>query len=444
MQVWKFGGTSVGKPERMKSIRDLVTANSGRKIVVLSALSGTTNALLAMGESLMENKKEEAKKLIDDLYAHYSDFIQELFNTEEGLANGKAIIDKEFSFIRSLANLKIYTLKHDKQMVAQGEIMSTQLFTAYMKEQGESVVLLPALEFMSIDADNEPELIKIEEKLEGLLAGQTDKQILVTQGFICRNPRGEVDNLKRGGSDYTASLIGGAITAEEIQIWTDIDGMHNNDPRIVKRTFPVRELLFEEAAELAYFGAKILHPSTITPAKMRGVPVRLKNTMAPDAPGTVIKSEITGGAEIKAIAAKDNITAIYVHSTRMLNAYGFLRKVFDVFEKYKTPVDMITTSEVSVAVTIDNSENLDKITDELRTFADLEEHDRNQSIICIVGNFLADKSGIAIKILEAVKHIPIRMISYGASEHNISLLVDSAHKNDALEALNEGLFQFDK
>ncbi|MCR9064085.1 MAG: aspartate kinase [Cytophagales bacterium] len=444
MQVWKFGGTSVGKPERMKSIRDLVTANSGRKIVVLSALSGTTNALLAMGESLMANKKEEAKKLIDDLYAHYSDFIQELFNTEEGLANGKAIIDKEFSFIRSLANLKIYTLKHDKQMVAQGEIMSTQLFTAYMKEQGESVVLLPALEFMSIDADNEPELIKIEEKLEGLLAGQTDKQILVTQGFICRNPRGEVDNLKRGGSDYTASLIGGAITAEEIQIWTDIDGMHNNDPRIVKRTFPVRELLFEEAAELAYFGAKILHPSTITPAKMRGVPVRLKNTMAPDAPGTVIKSEITGGAEIKAIAAKDNITAIYVHSTRMLNAYGFLRKVFDVFEKYKTPVDMITTSEVSVAVTIDNSENLDKITDELRTFADLEEHDRNQSIICIVGNFLADKSGIAIKILEAVKHIPIRMISYGASEHNISLLVDSAHKNDALEALNEGLFQFDK
>ncbi len=444
MQVWKFGGTSVGKPERMKSIRDLVTANSGRKIVVLSALSGTTNALLAMGESLMANKKEEAKKLIDDLYAHYSDFIQELFKTEEGLANGKAIIDKEFSFIRSLANLKIYTLKHDKQMVAQGEIMSTQLFTAYMKEQEESVVLLPALEFMSIDADNEPELIKIEEKLEGLLAGQTDKQILVTQGFICRNPRGEVDNLKRGGSDYTASLIGGAITAEEIQIWTDIDGMHNNDPRIVKRTFPVRELLFEEAAELAYFGAKILHPSTITPAKMRGVPVRLKNTMAPDAPGTVIKSEITGGAEIKAIAAKDNITAIYVHSTRMLNAYGFLRKVFDVFEKYKTPVDMITTSEVSVAVTIDNSENLDKITDELRTFADLEEHDRNQSIICIVGNFLADKSGIAIKILEAVKHIPIRMISYGASEHNISLLVDSAHKNDALEALNEGLFQFDK
>jgi aspartate kinase len=442
MQVWKFGGTSVGKPERMKSIRDLVTANDIRKIVVLSALSGTTNALLSFGEALAKNDKAAAKSQIDELYAHYTTFIQELYSTEAGLSEGKSIIDKEFSFIRSLADLKIYTPKNDKQMVAQGEIMSTQLFTAYMKELGESVVLLPALEFMSIDADNEPELAKIEAKLSALLENQKDKHILVTQGFICRNPRGEVDNLKRGGSDYTASLIGGAITAEEIQIWTDIDGMHNNDPRIVKRTFPVREMLFEEAAELAYFGAKILHPSTITPAKMRGVPVRLKNTMAPDAPGTVIRSEVSSGAEIKAIAAKDNITAIYVHSTRMLNAYGFLRKVFEVFEKHKTPVDMITTSEVSVAVTIDNSENLDKITDELRLFADMEEHDRNQSIICIVGNFLADKSGIAIRVLEAVKHIPIRMISYGASEHNISLLVDSVHKNEALEALNEGLFEF--
>lgn len=444
MQVWKFGGTSVGKPERMKSIRDLVTADSTRKIVVLSALSGSTNALLGFGEALAKNDKATALEQIEELYAHYQSFIEELFETEAGLKEGKKIVEKEFDFIKSLVDVNIYTQKQDKQMVAQGEILSTQLFTAYMKEKGESVVLLPALEFMSIDADNEPELAKIEEKLSILLAGQTDKQILVTQGFICRNPRGEVDNLKRGGSDYTASLIGGAITAEEIQIWTDIDGMHNNDPRIVSRTFPVRELLFEEAAELAYFGAKILHPSTITPAKMRGVPVRLKNTMAPEAPGTVIKSQINGGSEIKAIAAKDNITAIYIHSTRMLNAYGFLRKVFDVFEKFKTPVDMITTSEVSVAVTIDNSEKLEEITEELRLFADLEEHDRNQSIICIVGNFLADKPGIAIRIMEAVKHIPIRMISYGASEHNISLLVDSTHKNETLEALNEGLFTFEK
>ncbi|AWV99727.1 aspartate kinase [Arcticibacterium luteifluviistationis] len=441
MQVWKFGGTSVGKPERMKSIRDLVTADDTRKIVVLSALSGSTNALLSIGEALSQGDKKAAFSKIDELFAHYEAFIAELFVTEEGLIEGKQIIEKEFSFISSLANVNIYTPRQDKKMVAEGEILSTQLFTAYMKEQGESVVLLPALEFMSIDADGEPEFAKIGEKLSAILLNQAE-QVLVTQGFICRNPRGEVDNLKRGGSDYTASLIGGAIKAEEIQIWTDIDGMHNNDPRIVKRTFPVRELLFEEAAELAYFGAKILHPSTITPAKMGGVPVRLKNTMAPEAPGTLITSKISDGAEIKAIAAKDHITAIYVHSTRMLNAYGFLRKVFSVFEKYKTPVDMITTSEVSVAVTIDNSERLDEISAELRQFADLEENDRDQSIICIVGNFLADKSGIAIKILEAVKHIPIRMISYGASEHNISLLVDSVHKNEALEALNEGLFKF--
>lgn len=442
MQVWKFGGTSVGKPDRMKSIRGLVTANDTRKIVVLSALSGTTNSLLGFGEALTKGDKETALREIGLLFAHYEAFMAELFSTPEGLAEGREIIDKEFNFIRSLADAKIYTPKHDKKMVAQGEILSTQLFTAYLKEQGESVVLIPALEFMSIDTDGEPEFAKISEKLNVLLANRSEN-VLVTQGFICRNPRGEVDNLKRGGSDYTASLIGGAIKAEEIQIWTDIDGMHNNDPRIVKRTFPVRELLFEEAAELAYFGAKILHPSTITPAKMAGVPVRLKNTMAPEASGTLITSKISDGTEIKAIAAKDNITAIYVHSTRMLNAYGFLRKVFSVFEKYKTPVDMITTSEVSVAVTIDNPERLDEIGEALKQFADIEEHDKNQSIICVVGNFLADKSGIAIRILEAVKHIPIRMISYGASEHNISLLVDSKHKNEALEALNESLFQFD-
>jgi aspartate kinase len=281
-----------------------------------------------------------------------------------------------------------------------------------------------------------------EEKITAMFSQLEDKQIFITQGFICRNPRGEVDNLKRGGSDYTASLVGGAIRAEEIQIWTDIDGMHNNDPRIVKRTFPVRELTFEEAAELAYFGAKILHPSTITPAKMRGVPVRLKNTMEPNAYGTLIADKSTD-SEIKAIAAKDGITAIYIHSTRMLNAYGFMRKVFEVFENFKTPVDMITTSEVSIAVTIDNAENLDKITAVLGQFADLEEHDRNQSIICIVGNFMADKAGIALKVMEAMRDIPIRMIAYGASEHNISLLVDTKHKNEALNALNEGLFKFD-
>jgi aspartate kinase len=443
MQVWKFGGTSVGKPERMHAIRDLVTANTGRKIVVLSALSGTTNALIAISELAKANSATETEQKIADLKTHYDLFIKELYSTPESLQKGQQIVENEFSYIRSLVKVKAFTSKQDKEMVAQGEILSTQLFQVYMEEKGESSVLIPALDFMRIDTDGEPELNTIEALLTATLAAHTDKQIVVTQGFICRNPRGEVDNLKRGGSDYTASLIGGAIRAEEIQIWTDIDGMHNNDPRIVKRTFPIRELSFEEAAELAYFGAKILHPSTITPAKMRGVPVRLKNTMEPDAYGTLIANQTTD-REIKAIAAKDGLTAIYIHSTRMLNAFGFLKKVFDVFEKYKTPVDMITTSEVSVAVTIDNDTHLEAITAELREFADLEEHDHDLSIICVVGEFKADNEGIALKVFDAMKHIPIRMISYGASEHNLSILVWTKDKNTALNALNERLFYYEE
>ncbi len=439
MQVWKFGGTSVGKPERMRSIRQLITEDGKPKIVVLSALSGSTNALLSISESLIAANQQEAKTKAAALRAHYDAFLTELYNTPAGLGKGQAIVEKEFAFIDSLIATVPYTVKEEKEMVALGELLSTQIFEAYLQEEGVNSTLLPALDFMVIDGDNEPVMSEIETKLEKTLAPVKDKQIFITQGFICRNPAGEVDNLKRGGSDYTASLIGGAIQADEIQIWTDIDGMHNNDPRIVKNTFPIRELSFAEAAELAYFGAKILHPSTITPAKIKGVPVRLKNTMEPSAYGTLI-SEKSTDVEIKAIAAKDNITAIYIHSTRMLNAYGFLKRVFEIFEKYKTPVDMITTSEVSVSVTIDQTANLDAIMRELREFAELEDPDKDQVIICIVGNFWADKEGIAIKVLDAIKNIPIRMISYGASEHNISLLVDAKHKNDALNALNEGLF----
>ncbi len=439
MQVWKFGGTSVGKPERMRSIRQLITEDGKPKIVVLSALSGSTNALLSISESLIARNQTEAKAKAADLRAHYDAFLTELYQTPAGLAKGQAIVEKEFTFIDSLIETAPYTVKQEKEMVALGELLSTQIFEAYLQEEGVNSALLPALDFMVIDADNEPIMAEISTKLAATLAPVKDKQIFITQGFICRNPAGEVDNLKRGGSDYTASLIGGAVQAEEIQIWTDIDGMHNNDPRIVKNTFPIRELSFAEAAELAYFGAKILHPSTITPAKIKGVPVRLKNTMEPSAFGTLI-SEKSTDVEIKAIAAKDNITAIYIHSTRMLNAYGFLKRVFEIFEKYKTPVDMITTSEVSVSVTIDQTANLDAIMRELREFAELEDPDKDQVIICIVGNFWADKEGIAIKVLDAIKNIPIRMISYGASEHNISLLVDAKHKNDALNALNEGLF----
>ena len=444
MHVWKFGGTSVGKPERMQSIRTLITGDETRKIVVLSALSGTTNSLLAIGESLKANNDADAFAQIDVLKAHYDEFISELYKTVEGKAAGQQAVDNEFSFIRSLTGIKPFTLKQEKELVAEGELLSTQLFQAYLAEEGVASALLPALEFMRIDADNEPEIQYTEQRLAEILPQHVDKQIIVTQGFICRNPRGEVDNLKRGGSDYTASLIGGAIRAEEIQIWTDIDGMHNNDPRIVKNTFPVRELTFDEAAELAYFGAKILHPSTITPARMFGVPVRLKNTMDPAAPGTLI-AERTGTPTandqvFKAVAAKDGITALYIHSSRMLNAYGFLRRIFEIFEKYKTPVDMLATSEVSVSVTIDNTERIDEISAELSTFCALEEPDYDQTIICIVGNFSADNEGVAVRVFNAMKNIPIRMISYGGTESNLSMLVHSRYKAHALNALNEGLF----
>ncbi len=444
MHVWKFGGTSVGKPERMQSIRHLITADATRKIVVLSALSGTTNALLSIGESLKNNAGSEATAKIEALNVHYDSFVAALFGTAQGREAGQQIVANEFSFLRSLTKIRPFTLKQEKELVAEGELLSTQLFATYLEEEGVSSVLLPALEFMRIDADNEPELPLIEERLRDLLPPHADKQIVVTQGFICRNPRGEIDNLKRGGSDYTASLIGGAIRADEIQIWTDIDGMHNNDPRIVKNTFPIRELMFEEAAELAYFGAKILHPSTITPAKLRGVPVRLKNTMDPHAPGTLITDQLTPAAQngpvFKAIAAKDGITALYIHSTRMLNAYGFLRRIFEIFERFKTPIDLIATSEVSLSVTIDNTDQLAAIQAELSQFCELEEPDYDQTIVCIVGNFSSDHPGIALQVLGALKDIPIRMISYGGTEHNISLLMHGRYKNEALNALNQGLF----
>ncbi|MGA0557125.1 aspartate kinase [Larkinella sp. VNQ87] len=439
MQVWKFGGTSVGKPERMHSIRTLITSDDQQKIIVLSALSGTTNALLSIAESLKSDQPDEAAEKVEHLKAHYDSFVRELYKTSEGLGNGQKIVENEFSYIRSLTRIRPFTLKQEKELVAEGELLSTQMFQAYLEEAGEDSILLPALEFMRVDADGEPELDFTERKLRELLRSHGGRKLIVTQGFICRNPRGEVDNLKRGGSDYTASLIGGAIRADEIQIWTDIDGMHNNDPRIVKNTFPIRALTFEEAAELAYFGAKILHPSTITPAKMFGVPVRLKNTMDPGAEGTLIASK-TSDQVFKAVAAKDGITALYIHSLRMLNAYGFLRRIFEVFEKYKTPVDLIATSEVSVSVTIDKTDNLTDLMAELRTFCDLEEPDYDQTIVCIVGNFSADHAGVALQVLKALEGIPIRMISYGGTEHNISLLMHGRYKAEALNALNEGLF----
>ncbi len=437
MQVLKFGGTSVGRPDRMKSVAQIITRNDEPKIVVLSALSGTTNALVSIGESLAADSKETAKEKIEVLQAHYNDFIDALFATEDKKNEARKVIEEHFEFFS--ITLKIsFNEALNRDILAQGELMSTKLFTLYLQESGINAALLPALEFMRTNEEEEPDLDLITARLAERLKECQDIPLLITQGYICKNYKGEIDNLHRGGSDYTASLIGAACRASEIQIWTDIDGMHNNDPRVVDKTYPIAELSFDEAAELAYFGAKILHPASIWPAQKYSIPVKLLNTMQPEAKGTVI-SKSTISADVKALAAKDGITAIKVKSTRMLLAYGFLRKIFEIFEKYRTPIDMITTSEVAVSVTIDDDENLEKITNELSQFGQVEV-DKGQTIICVVGNFVAEQKGIVNNIFEALSDVPIRMISYGGSRHNISLLTDSANKEKALKQLNEHLF----
>jgi len=447
MKVLKFGGTSVGSAERMKNLVPLIQPAPSKdegKIIVLSAMSGTTNALVEIANALYARENNKAKQLIDALEKKYEEVLKELYSKESSLNKGKELVKNHFEFIRSFT-LDMFTANEEKAILAQGELLSTAMEHFYLEEIGIKSVLLPALNFMRIDENEEPDLNYIEENIKAELKkyflhqqGRDGEGLFITQGYICRNAFGEIDNLKRGGSDYTATLIGAALSAEEIQIWTDIDGMHNNDPRIVDKTFPVTELSFDEAAELAYFGAKILHPTCVLPAQKRKVPVRLLNTMQPKAKGTVI-TEKPSTDRITAVAAKEGIIAIKIKSTRMLLAYGFLRSVFEIFERYKTPIDMITTSEVAVSVTIDNDKSLDAIVKELNEFCSVE-IDRNQTIICVVGSFTADKQGVAVKIFDALKNIPLRMISYGGSENNISMLVDSKLKKDALVALNKGLF----
>jgi aspartate kinase len=437
MLILKFGGTSVGKPDRMKKIANLVLATPGKKIVVLSALSGTTNSLVAIGENIISGKAAKAEEEITKLEVHYNGFIKELFETEAFQAIGQEIVSRYFILIRLLAAGQ-FDNKSYRELLAQGELISTELFYQHLQERKISSRLFPALHFMSIDENEEPELDKISGRLRPLLNSLSNIEIIITQGYICRNHRNEIDNLKRGGSDYTASLIGAAIRAEEIQIWTDIDGMHNNDPRIVKKTVAISELTFDEASELAYFGAKILHPSTIVPAQKYNVPVRLKNTMDEKAPGTIITEKGTEGS-FKAVAAKDGITAIKIKSSRMLMAYGFLRRVFEVFENHKTPIDMIATSEVAVSLTIDTTEHLPSIETELKKFGTIEV-DKDQAIICIVGNRIMDHKGVLEKVFESLKEIPVRMVSCGGSANNVSVLVDKQYKDKALNDLNEGLF----
>ncbi len=437
MRVLKFGGTSVGKPERMHSVAQLISSPDP-KIVVLSAVSGTTNALVDISNKLCKKDIKAAEEAIEKLFTPYHAFVEELYTTEAGRYKGHAIMRTYYELIKSYVTAPSFGDKETRFFLAQGELISTNLFQEYLAEQGYSSALLPALEFMKTDADSEPMLTYIEEKLNEQLAKFPNKQLYITQGYVCLNSDGEVDNLKRGGSDYTATLVGAALRMEEIQIWTDIDGMHNNDPRIVKRTFPIPEISFDEAAELAYFGAKILHPTCIRPAQVRKVPVRLLNTMQPDQKGTVINST-PSDRDITAIAAKDGITAIKIKSSRMLQAHGFLRKVFEIFENYKTSVDMITTSEVAVSLTIDDAKNLEQIVKELKEFS-IVEVDSEQTIICIVGNFGKEKTGISKHLFDAMEKIPVRMISYGGSSSNISILINSTLKNETLNALNEKLF----
>jgi len=437
MKVLKFGGTSVGQPERMKQVANIVTSEKEPKIVVLSALSGTTNALVNIGEKLSIRDISEAKSEIENLHQHYVDFYTHLLVDKDCLSRASSVVETHFGFIRSLLDID-FGDNYTKELLAQGELMSTKLFSIYLDEAGHKNILLPALEFMAINENDEPNMEFIISHLKSLLAQHTEDHLFITQGYICLNALQQIDNLKRGGSDYTASLIGSAINADLVEIWTDIDGMHNNDPRVVGRTRPVADLSFDEASELAYFGAKILHPSSILPAKQYNVPVQLKNTMDPQAYGTMI-SKAEKNKEIKAIAAKDGITAIKIKSTRMLLAYGFLSKIFEIFEKYKTSIDMITTSEVAVSLTIDNDKFLSEIVTELKAFGEVIV-DSNQSIIAMVGNEIVQEKGIVKKIFDALEDIPIRMISYGGSKYNISILTESQYKKDALIALNKGLF----
>ena len=437
MKVLKFGGTSVGTPQRMKEVSSLVTSNGEPKFVVLSAMSGTTNTLVEISDYLYKKNPEGAHSLINQLELKYMSHVDELYATDEWRERTAAFIKEEFAYLRSFTK-SLFTTFEEKVVLAQGEIISTNMVTNYLLECGVKAILIPALDMIRTDKNAEPDFAYIRERTLAQLEANPDYDIYITQGFICRNAYGEIDNLLRGGSDYTACLIGAAIQAEEIQIWTDIDGMHNNDPRIVEGTEPVRQLYFEEAAELAYFGAKILHPTCIQPAKFAGVPVRLLNTMAPNAPGTIINNEMQRGT-IKAVAAKDNITCIGIQSSRMLLAHGFLRKVFEIFETYKTSIDMICTSEVGVSVTIDNTTNLRAIKDELKKYGTVTV-EKDMCIVCVVGDLDTQNVGFETRACNALQEIPVRMISYGGSNHNISFLVNSSDKQRTLQALSDTLF----
>ena len=433
----KFGGTSVGSPERMKNVASLITASGEPTFVVLSAMSGTTNSLVEVADYLYKKNPEGANEVINKLEKQYVKHVDELLVDPQHREKLRAFLVDEFNYLRSFTK-DLFTSFEEKTIVAQGEVISTNMMVSYLQEIGVKAVLLDALDFMRTDKNNEPDMAFIRENLARLMEENQGYQIYITQGFICKNAYGETDNLLRGGSDYTASLVGAVLPADEIQIWTDIDGMHNNDPRVVDKTEAVRQLNFEEAAELAYFGAKILHPTCVQPAKYAGIPVRLKNTLDPDAEGTIINNEVLHN-KIKAIAAKEKITAIKIKSSRMLLATGFLRKVFEIFESYQTPIDMIVTSEVGVSMSIDNDSHLEEIVDELKKYGTVTV-DTDMCIVCVVGDLDWNNVGFETLVTDAMKNIPVRMISYGGSNYNISFLIKEEDKQRALQSLSHKLF----
>ena len=437
MNVLKFGGTSVGSAERIKNVARLITTGDEPRIVVLSAMAGTTNALVEIADYLYKKNPDGANEVINRLSLKYAEAINDLYATPEYRQRAEESVTAHFDLIRSLIK-DMFTSFEERIILARGELMSTEMMHLYLAEQGIASTPLSALDFMRTDKNAEPDAFFIKENLLNLLDQYPDEKLFITEGYICRNAYGEIDNLQRGGSDYTASLIGAAVRASEVQIWTDIDGMHNNDPRIVEGTTPVHRLNFDEAAELAYFGAKILHPTCILPAKQSNIPVRLLNTMQPDAPGTLISNETDRGT-IKAVAAKDNITAIWIKSGRMLLATGFMRKVFETFENHRTPVDMVTTSEVGISVTIDNPKHLEEIVDDLKRYGTVTV-DRDLVIVCVVGDLSWQHLGLEVRIISALRDIPVRMISYGGSNYNLSLLIPAADKARALQALSRHLF----
>ena len=438
MKVMKFGGTSVGSAERMKNVASLITESGEPNFVVLSAMSGTTNSLVEISDYLYKKNPEGANEVINALEKKYQQHVEELYSTDEYKQKTREFLAEEFDYLRSFTK-DLFTSFEEKTIVAQGEVMSTNMVVNHLNEQGVKAVLLNALDFMRTDKNADPDPQYIKEKLRAIMEKNEGYQIYITQGFICRNAYGEVDNLQRGGSDYTASLIGAALPADEIQIWTDIDGMHNNDPRVVEHTDAIHQLNFEEAAELAYFGAKILHPTCVQPAKFAGIPVRLKNTLDPKADGTIIDNVLIRG-KIKAVAAKDNITAIKIKSSRMLLATGFLRKIFEIFESYQTPIDMLATSEVGVSMSIDNHSHLNEIVDELKKYGTVTV-DTNMCIVCVVGDLDWSNLGFETIATDAMRDIPVRMISYGGSNYNISFLIKESDKKRALQSLSDTLFK---